>query len=76
MVGRGEGRADVPLVGTIGAAINITMLTYRDTASVGISSDDAAIDERSALVESLRHGFREVIGPDVLIGDPLAGVSE
>ncbi|MCB0932863.1 MAG: DUF1298 domain-containing protein [Mycobacterium sp.] len=65
-----------PLVGTIGAAINITMLTYCDTASVGISSDDAAIDERSALVESLRHGFREVIGPDVLIGDPLAGVSE
>ena len=64
-----------PLVGTIGAAINVTMLTYCDTASVGISSDDAAVSDRPELIESLRHGFTEVVGPGVLIGDPLAGVS-
>jgi WS/DGAT/MGAT family acyltransferase len=61
-----------PLVGTIGAAINVTMLTYTTTASVGVSSDDAAVTDREALLESLRHGFREVVG-DAIIGDPLSG---
>ena len=51
-----------PLVATIGAAINITMLTYNGVASVGVSTDDAAVDDRDELVRSLRHGFREVIG--------------
>ena len=62
-----------PLVGTVGAAINVTMLTYTDTASVGVSSDDAAVGDRAALIESLRRGFREVVGASVLIGDPLTG---
>ncbi len=62
-----------PLVGTIGAAINVTMLTYCDSASVGISSDDAAVSDRAELIDSLKHGFKEVIGPDVLIGDPISG---
>jgi len=61
-----------PLVGTIGAAINVTMLTYNGTANVGISSDDAAVSDREQLMESLRHGFREVIGPESLAGDPLS----
>ena len=60
-----------PLVGTIGAAINITMLTYNGVASVGVSTDDAAVDDRDELVRSLRHGFREVIGAPVLAGNPL-----
>ena len=38
-----------PLVGTIGAAINVTMLTYAGVASVGISTDDAAVDDREEL---------------------------
>jgi diacylglycerol O-acyltransferase len=62
-----------PLVGPIGAAINVTMLTYTGTASVGVSSDDAAVTDRECLMESLRHGFREVIGEDVIIGDPISG---
>ncbi|TXH44912.1 MAG: DUF1298 domain-containing protein [Actinobacteria bacterium] len=60
-----------PLVATIGAAINITMLTYAGVASVGISTDDAAVDDREELVRSLRYGFREVIGTPVLAGNPL-----
>ena len=60
-----------PLVGTIGAAINVTMLTYEGTASVGVSTDDAAVDDREELIDSLRAGFREVIGTAVLAGDPL-----
>ncbi|MGV0991001.1 MAG: wax ester/triacylglycerol synthase domain-containing protein [Mycobacterium sp.] len=62
-----------PLVGTIGAAINVTMLTYNGTASVGVSSDDAAIGDREQLIESLRHGFRAVIGPKAITGDPITG---
>ena len=63
-----------PLVGTIGAAINVTMLTYCGTASVGVSSDDAAVGgDREALLDSLRLGFREVVGESVLIGDPISG---
>jgi diacylglycerol O-acyltransferase / wax synthase len=60
-----------PLVATIGAAINITMLTYAGVASVGISTDDAAVDDREELVRSLRHGFREVTGAPVIAGNPL-----
>jgi WS/DGAT/MGAT family acyltransferase len=60
-----------PLVGTIGAAINITMLTYNGIASVGVSTDDAAVDDRDELVRSLRYGFREVTGAPVLAGNPL-----
>ncbi len=60
-----------PLVATIGAAVNITMLTYAGVASVGISTDDAAVDDREELVRSLRYGFREVIGAPVIAGNPL-----
>ena len=60
-----------PLVGTIGAAINVTMLTYEGVASVGISSDDAAVGDRAELINSLRHGFTEVVGDAVLPGNPL-----
>jgi len=62
-----------PLVGTIGAAINVTMLTYTNSAGVGISSDDAAVGDRAQLIESLRHGFAEVAGADALVGDPISG---
>mgnify|MGYP000906105718 FL=1 len=60
-----------PLVATIGAAINITMLTYAGVASVGVSTDDAAVDDREELIRSLRYGFREVIGTPVIAGNPL-----
>ena len=62
-----------PLVGTVGAAINVTMLTYSGTASVGVSSDDAAVSDREVLIDCLRDGFVDVIGPSVLTGDPLSG---
>lgn len=60
-----------PLVATIGAAVNITMLTYNGTASVGISSDDAAIDDREELIRCLKWGFRSVTGKSVTRGTPL-----
>lgn len=60
-----------PLVATIGAAVNVTMLTYNGTASVGVSTDDAAVDDREELVRCLRAGFRTVTGKPVPTGTPL-----
>jgi hypothetical protein len=60
-----------PLVATVGAAVNITMLTYDGTASFGISSDDAAVDDREELVRCLRAGVRTVTGSPVAVGTPL-----
>lgn len=51
-----------PLVATIGAAVNVTMLTYNGTASIGVSADDAAVSDPDLLVEALRQGFAHVVG--------------
>lgn len=60
-----------PLVATIGAAVNVTMLTYNGVASVGVSTDDAAVDDREELIRCLRQGFRVVTGKPVMSGTPL-----
>jgi hypothetical protein len=54
--------AAYPLVATIGAAVNVTMVTYDGTAYVGISADDRAVPDLDDLVEDLRSGFAEVAG--------------
>lgn len=60
-----------PLVATIGAAVNVTMLTYNGTASVGVSTDDAAVEDPDILLESLRRGFSDAIGIHVAASSPL-----
>ena len=62
-----------PLVATIGAAVNITMLTYNGTASVGVSSDDAAVADPDVLLEALRQGFSDAIGEHVPATTPISG---
>jgi diacylglycerol O-acyltransferase len=54
-----------PLVATIGAAVNVTMLTYNGTASIGVSADDAAVSDPDLLVDALRQGFAHVVGHPV-----------
>jgi WS/DGAT/MGAT family acyltransferase len=54
--------AAYPLVATIGAAVNITMVTYDGRAFIGVSSDDRAVPDLAALVEDLRAGFAEITG--------------
>lgn len=51
-----------PLVATIGAAVNITMVTYCGTCYLGISSDDRAVPDPGLLLDDLRQGFAEVTG--------------
>jgi diacylglycerol O-acyltransferase len=51
-----------PLVATIGAAVNVTMVTYDGTAFFGISADDRAVTDLSDLVADLAAGFADVTG--------------
>lgn len=62
-----------PLVATIGAAVNVTMVTYDGSAFVGISADDRAVPDLADLVEDLRSGFVSVTEGPVGPADPLAG---
>ena len=64
--------AAYPLVATIGAAVNITMVTYDGTAYIGISADDRAVSDLADLVEDLRSGFAHVTGAEVGPADPYA----
>ena len=61
-----------PLVATIGAAVNVTMITYDGSAFVGLSADDRAVPDLEALVADLRAGFAEVTGQPVGSWDPLS----
>lgn len=54
--------AAYPLVATIGAAANITMVTYEGQAFIGVSTDDRAVPDVHAFAECLRAGFAEVTG--------------
>ncbi|MBU6243624.1 MAG: DUF1298 domain-containing protein [Actinomycetales bacterium] len=66
--------AAFPLVATIGAAVNITMVTYDGSAFIGVSCDDRAVPDHAELVEDLRGGFADVadiaVGPADRYGSP------
>lgn len=64
--------AAYPLVATIGAAVNISMVTYDGSAFVGVSSDDRACTDLDDLVEDLRSGFATVTGAAVGPADRFA----
>ncbi len=56
-----------PLVATIGAAVNVTMVTYDSKAFIGVSTDDRAIGDHTDFMHDLRAGFHVV----TLAGDTL-----
>jgi WS/DGAT/MGAT family acyltransferase len=64
--------AAYPLVATIGAAANITMVTYDGRAFVGVSADCRAVTDLDELVEDLRAGFTAVTGVEPGPADPYA----
>lgn len=57
--------AAYPLVATIGAAVNVTMVTYDGTIFIGVSADDRAVPDLPALVDDLRQGFATVTGQPI-----------
>ncbi len=64
--------AAYPLVATIGAAVNISMVTYDGSAFVGLSADDRAVSDLADLVEDVRAGFAAVTGGSVGAADRFA----
>ncbi len=70
-VGGAKVIAMYPMTATVGAATNITLLSYAGMASIGISMDDAAIPDREVFVESMGEGFAEVVGHPVAPSDPV-----
>ena len=54
--------AAFPLVATIGAAVNVTMVTYDGRACIGISTDDRSVPQHAELIEDIRWGFELVCG--------------
>lgn len=64
--------AAYPLVATIGAAVNITMVTYDGQAFIGISADERAVPDLADLVEDLRGGFAAVTGVEPGLADRYA----
>lgn len=51
-----------PLIATIGAAVNVTMVTYDGSAYIGVSADDRAVGDLDDLVADLTTGFAVVTG--------------
>ena len=50
-----------PFGPTIGASVNVTLLTYVDTCCIGVSCDTAAVPDPEVLAQCLREGFEEVL---------------
>jgi len=46
---------------TIGAAVNVTLLSYAGTCHVGVNVDTGAVPDHELLVACLREGFAEVV---------------
>lgn len=50
-----------PFGPTIGAALNVTLLSYCSTCYIGVNCDTGAITDPDVLLERLREGFAEVL---------------
>ncbi len=64
--------AAFPLVATIGAAVNVTMVTYDGAACIGVSTDDRSVTDPAELIDDLRWGFEQVTGEGVEPADRYA----
>jgi hypothetical protein len=59
---------------TIGAGVNVTLITYQDTCALGINADSGAIPDLPLFRECLVAGFDEVLalGRESAPADPPA----
>ncbi len=46
---------------TIGAALNVTLMSYCDTCCLGVTIDTGAVPDPDVLMDCLREGFDEVL---------------
>lgn len=56
-IGSAEMLAQYPFGPTSAAAVNVTLLSYQDTANIGISIDPAATNEPQLVADCIRQGF-------------------
>ncbi len=56
-LGSAEMLAQYPFGPTSAAAVNVTLLSYQDTANIGISVDPAATNEPQRVADCIREGF-------------------
>lgn len=47
---------------TMGAAANITLMSYRDRCFIGVTTDVGAVPDAAVFTECLVEGFRELVG--------------
>ena len=47
---------------TIGASLNVTLISYAGTCYIGVNVDTGAIPDSAVLMESMRAGFAELFG--------------
>lgn len=59
----GEARLErfYPFGPTIGAALNVTLLSYRDTCGIGVTTDTGAVPDPEVLMDCLREDFEEIL---------------
>ncbi len=50
-----------PFGPTIGAALNVTLLSYNATCGIGINTDTGAVEDPDVLTECLRADFEEIL---------------
>lgn len=58
---------------TIGAAFNITLISYGDSCAVGINIDTSAVPDYDVLLACLRERFDEIIALGDDSGSPAPG---
>ena len=46
---------------TLGAAVNITLLSYCDSCGIGVNTDVGAVPDPQVLMDCLREGFEEIL---------------
>ena len=50
-----------PFGPTVGAAVNVTLLSYRDTCGIGVTTDTGAVPDPEVLTDCLREDFDEIL---------------
>jgi diacylglycerol O-acyltransferase len=60
-VGRARLERFYPFGPTIGAALNVTLLSYCGTCSIGVNTDTGAVPDPDVLMDCLREDFEEIL---------------
>ena len=60
-VGGAQLEAFYPFGPTLGAAANLTLMSYRDRCHIGVSTDWGAVPDPDVFMECLHEGFEEVL---------------